>query len=168
MNLAAPGLRGMRVLWVDDQPENNWALRRLPTGYGSTIEIAKSTAEATDKALRGDFDVVISDYGRGETSETGAMFAEWIERTQYDVPVLFYSYLAASIPNDVRAALTTDDPAGLLRHIAEIGLDRMAGNRPSIDGSARKTSAARASGSPSPPCRVPNAPPGHLRVPCSP
>ena len=43
---AAPMLRGARVLWVDDHPENNTYERQAMLALGAFVDIAKSSTEA--------------------------------------------------------------------------------------------------------------------------
>lgn len=133
MNLAAPGLRGMRVLWVDDHPENNFDLRRILTDYGMAVTVAMSTAEACDRAMRNDFDLVITDFGRDKPqSNTGDVFAFWLTYKGYGAPILFYTSRGRVISDRVPGALVTSQPVDLLHFIASIGLDRMAGIAPTL------------------------------------
>ncbi|MGE3618503.1 MAG: BTAD domain-containing putative transcriptional regulator, partial [Gemmatimonadales bacterium] len=58
-----------RVLWVDDNPENNNAVISALRTRGVTVATAITTAEALELAGTDRFDAVITDIGRYEESE---------------------------------------------------------------------------------------------------
>ena len=55
-----------RILWVDDFPNNNFAITELLRNQGYFIDYALSTAEALVCLNRAKYDLVISDMGRIE------------------------------------------------------------------------------------------------------
>lgn len=52
----------VRVLFVDDSPSVRAHYRRLLSGRGYIVDVASNTAEAFDKARRGQYDLAIIDY----------------------------------------------------------------------------------------------------------
>jgi CheY-like chemotaxis protein/anti-sigma regulatory factor (Ser/Thr protein kinase) len=54
-------LEGKRVLVVEDSPDNQMLLRVLLTRYGARVELADDGLLGVDKALLGDFDIVLMD-----------------------------------------------------------------------------------------------------------
>jgi CheY-like chemotaxis protein len=59
-------LRAKRVLWVDDEPENNeYGIRALQSQGAEVVE-SRSTAEALQEIERSDFDAIITDQLRHE------------------------------------------------------------------------------------------------------
>lgn len=125
LNLAAPLLKGMRILWVDDHPENNFYLRKILVDFGVQVVIATSNVEAIDKIKRSDFDLLISDNGRDRPSaETGIEFAREVAVLGYDVPVLFYTMSPQAVLAKLPDVAATSDPAELLSDIAELAVER--------------------------------------------
>ncbi|MGE0763367.1 MAG: response regulator [Bdellovibrionales bacterium] len=54
-------LEGVKVLVVEDAPENQFLLRHFLTSAGATVTAAENGQEGANKALQGDFDVVLMD-----------------------------------------------------------------------------------------------------------
>lgn len=55
-----------RVLWVDDQPENNALFIEQLQGDGVVVDLARSTADGLDLASRRRYGAIITDMGRHE------------------------------------------------------------------------------------------------------
>ena len=85
---------GKRVLWVDDNPSNNIAERRVLEAIGIMVEEARSTADVIEMLKSRHFDLVITDLGRTEGAtrqpEAGVKLIEQIKRLQLDIPVFIY------------------------------------------------------------------------------
>ena len=66
-------LDGMRILWVDDSPDNNLTPIRRLTRAGAEVETELSTKGALAKLEdpAGQFDVIITDMGRGDDPRAG-------------------------------------------------------------------------------------------------
>ncbi len=123
LNLAAPLLKGMRILWVDDHPENNFFLRKILVDLDIQIVVALNNKEALEQIRRHDFHIVISDFGRDlPLQETGGDLATAITNIGYDVPLLFYTARPESVPKYLSSVLATNDPAMLLSTIAELAV----------------------------------------------
>lgn len=54
-------LKGKRVLVVEDSPDNQMLLRVLLTRFGANVELAEDGLVGVEKALLGDFDIVLMD-----------------------------------------------------------------------------------------------------------
>lgn len=54
-------LSGVRVLVVDDSPDNQFLVSKLLSNYGATVETAKDGLEGLNKALSDKFDIVLMD-----------------------------------------------------------------------------------------------------------
>lgn len=90
--LAASGhlVRGARILWVDDEPDNNRLEARPLEAAGASIVFARSTDEAIDAAIRTPFDLVISDIKRGDDAVAGLRIPGALAARGVGVPVIFY------------------------------------------------------------------------------
>lgn len=125
LRLAAPLLKGMKLLWVDDHPENNFYLRRILSELGVDIVIALNNQEGLEAIKRGDFAMVISDFGRDPPlTENGGELAQAASKMSYDAPFLFYTADPSRLGVDVPRELATNDPSALLSTIAELAFQR--------------------------------------------
>lgn len=125
LSKASPMLKNMSLLWVDDHPENNFALRRILLQTGVRITIAINNAEALDQVLRHDFDLIISDFSRDPPlQENGGHFIRQVEQTRYAAPVVIYTSSLAIVPTDLRTEVVTSNPATLIDAVAKIALSR--------------------------------------------
>jgi CheY-like chemotaxis protein len=64
-------LSEIKVLWVDDFPQNNVYERRSLEALGIRFALSTSTEDALDKLKSNEYDVIISDMGRGENKQAG-------------------------------------------------------------------------------------------------
>jgi CheY-like chemotaxis protein len=53
-------------MWVDDNPQNNLAIRRNLTRYGIRVDVCVSNAKAIEAIRHPDHDIVISDVFRSD------------------------------------------------------------------------------------------------------
>jgi CheY-like chemotaxis protein len=87
-----PDLRGRRILWLDDKPENNSRLVAQLSAAGAHIELASSAEAAAELLPSVAPDLLISDIGRGDRFEAGFEDLEQIRTDgHYDGPVIFYT-----------------------------------------------------------------------------
>lgn len=56
-----PQLQGLKVLLVEDSPDNQMLITRFLKLAGARVELAENGLEAVEKSLKGDFDVVLMD-----------------------------------------------------------------------------------------------------------
>src|SRR5262249_50269931 len=69
-------LRGARILWVDDQPENNLNERQMFSRLGVEVDVARTTDEGLMMLRNDNHDVVFSDMLRDGDSRAGLMLLE--------------------------------------------------------------------------------------------
>ena len=85
-----------KILWVDDYPSNNDAIIDLYRQQGIEFDIALNTAQALDYLAKGEYDLVISDIGRGSEPDAGVRMIREINRhLGSPPPILIFSSLQA-------------------------------------------------------------------------
>jgi CheY-like chemotaxis protein len=115
-----PAARLARVLWVDDNPDNNLyetvALERL----GRFVTKATSTDAGLEYLSQLDFALVITDLGRRDDPKGGITLIERMQESGITLPVVVYTVDAEKVRDEVVAAGATavvDTPAELLRQV---------------------------------------------------
>jgi CheY-like chemotaxis protein len=107
-----------RILWVDDKPENNAVLVASLVNRGFQIEQSLTTEDAEILFDAGEFDIVISDMGRGADRAAGLGLIKALRRRNTSVPILiFSSNKAAAVYREAALAAGADlitDSATLL------------------------------------------------------
>jgi CheY-like chemotaxis protein len=114
-------LRGARVLWVDDHPENNAWERELFRVLGVTVVAVESTRSAVACLGAEPFDVVISDIHRDNESVDGIQGAQQIHDAMPTLPIVFYTGHLTSTRIPEPASGITNEPNELLHLV----LDRL-------------------------------------------
>lgn len=118
-------LADFRVLWVDDEPRNNLLERRFLRRAGATVVNALSTEDALIELRRDDFDVVVTDFRRGERVDAGPDLAARAFEEGHRQPVLAYVGRAdPSRPAPQHIQLVTDHPDVLIARLLDIARDR--------------------------------------------
>jgi CheY-like chemotaxis protein len=87
---AAPMLRGARVLWVDDHPENNTYERQAMLALGAFVDIAKSSTEARSMMSQSRYDLLISDIDRDGVPDEGLRFLSQMHERNSCPRTIFY------------------------------------------------------------------------------
>jgi CheY-like chemotaxis protein len=82
---------GGSVLWVDENPSNNFYERRTLEGAGITITLSTSTDDALGKLVRNRFDVIISDMSRPPDNLAGFTLLEEVRKLGKVVPFVLYT-----------------------------------------------------------------------------
>jgi CheY-like chemotaxis protein len=119
----APLVRERRVLWVDDEPDNNEVEARLLRRLGVEVENALGTEEALARLRRDParFDLVVSDWRRGGDADAGRTLLEALGGSRRRLPVLMYVGEADERRRAEAAALgakaLTDEPDELLKQV---------------------------------------------------
>ncbi|MCI0752149.1 response regulator [Teichococcus vastitatis] len=101
----------VRILWVDDLPENNVIEASILRRQGIEVSAAGSSAEAHQKLAGGQWDLVISDIDREGRSDEGLRFLADLRRAGRTIPVIFYS-----------SSYSTERYAGRLRQLDAIAV----------------------------------------------
>jgi CheY-like chemotaxis protein len=89
-------LVGKRILWVDDNPENNINERQALEALGLTFTLAENTTQALEKLNRESFDAVISDFKRKDDYQGGYTLLAALKERNLKIPYLIYSSSASS------------------------------------------------------------------------
>lgn len=89
-----PKLVKRKVLWVDDYPSNNEAIIDLYRQQGVEFDLALNTSQALDYLSNGEYDLIISDIGRGSEPDAGIRMIREINRHFGNPPpiLIFSSY----------------------------------------------------------------------------
>jgi CheY-like chemotaxis protein len=91
-----------RILWVDDNPENNTHERQVFESLGLTFDLAISTDEALDRLSHSRYGAIISDMGRVEGSREGYRLLDAVRGSDKITPFFFYT--GSNSPKDKREA----------------------------------------------------------------
>ena len=115
-----------RVLWVDDHPSNNEAIIDFYRAQGVEFDLALNTEQALEFMGKREYNLIISDIGRGSERDAGIRMLREIKRHFSAVPpVFFYSSTAAvkqfgEVAEKEGALLATDYTRGLIQKITEL------------------------------------------------
>ena len=114
-----PVLQGARILWVDDEPGQNFELVKILLSLGTSVDQATSTKEALEKLRKNEYHVVISDIKRGAGDNNGlAMVSKMVEEKLYRWTIFYVLNLKPGVPE--YAFNITNRPDHLLHFIMDI------------------------------------------------
>ncbi|WP_030901734.1 P-loop NTPase fold protein [Streptomyces sp. NRRL S-474] len=83
---------GIRILWVDDQPQNNTTYARFLEERGADVLVAVDGREAEHLLRTVPVDLLISDVARGTDRHAGFSDLQgWRERGLFDGPAVFFA-----------------------------------------------------------------------------
>jgi CheY-like chemotaxis protein len=82
---------GARVLWVDDDPQNNRFEREALEALGIRVDISTSTESALEAATGVPYRLIISDMSRPPDLRAGYALLEALSKNGVRVPVVFYA-----------------------------------------------------------------------------
>jgi len=86
-----PLLRKMRVLWVDDNPDNITYESRILRSVGVHVDVVTSTEQALSMLSQNGYDLVISDIARDGVLDEGLRFLSEMRRRGLYHPIVFYA-----------------------------------------------------------------------------
>ena len=78
------------ILWVDDFPENNIREREILSTAGCRFDLAVNTSEAVQKTTSRQYDLVITDMGRGSNPMAGIELLKWLRTHNVRTPAIVY------------------------------------------------------------------------------
>lgn len=85
-------LFGIRILWVDDRPQNTIAEQRRLAGLGAQFKSVLTTEEAISAISENSYDLVISDMGRGKGQpEAGLDLLDKLRKSGNVIPFIIYT-----------------------------------------------------------------------------
>lgn len=109
------GLLGRRVMWADEQPENNRVERRWLEELGADVFPVLTNKEAAEQAASVRPHLVVSDIDRGG-DESGALLGIRLMEADAIAPLVFYvGVVDHRLPLPHGAVGITSDPADLLQ-----------------------------------------------------
>jgi CheY-like chemotaxis protein len=80
-----------RILWVDDNPENNTHIKRAFEAQGITVILARSTKEALTQIESASYSAIISDMGREEGPKEGYVLLETLRKSKINTPFFIFA-----------------------------------------------------------------------------
>jgi CheY-like chemotaxis protein len=117
--LVGPVIKGARILWVDDRPQNNHGECRLLTALGAEVWQVRSTEEALAALPHGRWDLLLSDMGREGVSDAGLQMLKRLPPKS--PPVVFYvGHVDESQPVPPGAFGIADLPEPLLHLVLDV------------------------------------------------
>ena len=126
-SLVRPLIEGRRVLWVDDQPSNNFHERVALGEIGLMCDVATSTEEALRAKAFLSPDVIVSDMHRGDNPEAGLELLHALRHQGDRTPLVFYiSHEVKSRGMPPGAFGISDRPDDVLHLVLDV-LERTAG-----------------------------------------
>lgn len=96
----APDVRG-RILWVDDNPDNNLSERRHFESRDIAVYIATNTDDALTLLSMYRYHAVISDMGRGDEPLAGFKLMEHMRAHRDDTPYFLYTIMPSESQRDL-------------------------------------------------------------------
>lgn len=131
--------RRLKVLWVDDHPENNIELQFAFQAVG-IIVISIDSNDGLQQAFQasGEFDAVISDMYRDAVAnrrevqpEAGWQTVKWIAENHLNVPVIIYAgtyaYERRNDPVSAPVVKITNDPQQVFSIITQLATNKVLG-----------------------------------------
>ncbi len=97
-------LAGRKVLWVDDNPDNNIFETEALQALGIEVEFATSTSEALRKLQGNEYDAIISDMARPEDDRAGYSLLATLRNIRPGTPFILYS--SSNTPDQERAIVS--------------------------------------------------------------
>jgi len=80
-----------RVLWVDDHPQNNIYEKQFFEARRIAVHTTRTSADALRLLSMYDYDIVISDMGRGEDRLAGLKLVEQMRALEDETPLIIYT-----------------------------------------------------------------------------
>ena len=119
--LAQPYLRGGRLLWVDDNPDNNEEEIELFRSLGLRVKTVTSTTAALSELRSREYDVVISDYTRAEGESAGPDLARLMsEQDLYKWTIIYTGENPWGRPVPPFLFAITNRPDHLMHYVIDV------------------------------------------------
>lgn len=91
---------GARMLWIDENLENNTIEIQLFKRLGFNIDLATSDADATKRLAEHVYDVVLSSWTRLGDGDAGRNFIPTVRAAMLNPPIIFYVGKVREVPVD--------------------------------------------------------------------
>jgi CheY-like chemotaxis protein len=95
---AASVLSCTRLLWVDDNPNNNLNEMKVLRRMCVSIDIATSTEDARESLRKGIYELVISDMRRGTEDRAGEEMLHEVRKAHLSPDLIYYVGTASPVP----------------------------------------------------------------------
>jgi CheY-like chemotaxis protein len=82
-------IRNTKILWVDDNPSNNEAIMDVYRLQGVWFDLALNTSQALDLLASNEYNLIISDMGRGQERDAGLKLIRQIKAQYSSFPPIF-------------------------------------------------------------------------------
>jgi CheY-like chemotaxis protein len=86
-------LEGKRILWVDDNPDNNLSQQARLVTLGALVTMVTTTEHALEHLREGEFDAIVSDFGRKGEELAGLNLLDLLDEFGPFIPTAIYSRL---------------------------------------------------------------------------
>ena len=118
----APILKGARLLWIDDNPENNENEARVLRKLGIEVDTAMTSAEARKMLSRFNYDAILSDIKREGKEYEGMTFLKSLVKSRLFRYTIFYEVelVHDKLPVTEEAFGITDRPDKLLHLVMDV------------------------------------------------
>lgn len=101
-------LSGVKILWIDDRPSNNYYESQILIALGAKVAFAASTKEVErllfERQRR--FDLIISDWERPEAVDAGPTLLRILRNRGDQTPFLFYTRRRNGVPEGAQGLAT--------------------------------------------------------------
>ncbi|TGN51517.1 response regulator [Paracoccus liaowanqingii] len=91
---------GARMLWIDENPDNNTIEIQLFKRLGFSIDLATSNEDATKRLAENVYDVVLSSWTRLGDGDAGRNFVPTVRAAMLNPPIIFYVGKVREVPVD--------------------------------------------------------------------
>jgi CheY-like chemotaxis protein len=116
---------GARLLWIDDNPQDNSVEFEILRELGTIIDLATTDAMARDQITRAVYDVLLTDMTRGHDHAAGKNLITELEKAQLKPPIIFYVRASRHTKPEKAFGLTTRPDE--LFHLITDALERQRG-----------------------------------------
>lgn len=111
-------LKGARLLWIDDHPDNNRYEIKLFEEAGARVDTRLTSAAAEAAIMHVTFDLIISDIDREGNAQEGLRLAHHLAQVRNSPPLILY-VARARRPAPVSAFGITDRPDELVHLVLD-------------------------------------------------
>lgn len=121
LQLIAPLLKSVRILWVDDHPQNNVNERALVEDYGISVKVASNSADAEKELRESSYLMVITDLERAGNAREGLEFVDRTIRDRTYRPTIAYTGAdQEGKPRPAHLFGITNRPDHLIHYVCDI------------------------------------------------
>ena len=114
-----------RVLWVDDYPSNNSQIIELFERHSVRFDIALNTASGLESLKDNDYDLIITDMGRGAKPDAGIELIQEVAKIDKAIPIIVFASVQAiqrygQLAQELGAVAVTNGAGNIISLISRI------------------------------------------------